>query len=115
MPGDVFLSGRPRGPLVTPGQYQVKLTVDGKSQTVPIEVKLDPRVQISSADLGKQLEFALQIRDLLGRASGAILETRELRTQLEALQIRLAAIRKRKTCSRLPRNCRKKRPSWKMH
>jgi hypothetical protein len=90
VPGDVFLSGRPRGPLVTPGQYQVKLTVNGKSQTVPIEIKLDRRVQVASADLEKQLEFALEIRDLLSRASAAILETRELRTQLEALQLRLA-------------------------
>jgi len=90
VPGDVFLSGRPRGPLVTPGQYQVKLTVDGKSQTVPIEIKLDSRVQVASTDLLKQLEFALKIRDLLGCASATILETRELRRQLEALQLRLA-------------------------
>ncbi|MGB7025208.1 MAG: hypothetical protein WBD73_15540, partial [Candidatus Acidiferrales bacterium] len=91
VPGAVFLSGRPKGPLVTPGQYQVKLTVDGESQTVPIEVKIDPRVQISSMDLEKQLDFALKIRDLLSRASGTILETRELRTQLDALQERLAS------------------------
>lgn len=90
VPGAVFLSGRPKGPLVTPGKYQVKLTVDGKSQAVPIEIKLDPRVDVSSSDLEKQLEFALEIRDLLSHASATILETRELRTQLEALQVRLA-------------------------
>jgi photosystem II stability/assembly factor-like uncharacterized protein len=96
VPSDVFLSGRPRGPLVTPGQYQVKLTVDGKSQTVPIEIMLDPRVQVPLTDLERQLEFALKIRDLLSRASDAILETRELRTQLEALQLRLAGDAKAK-------------------
>jgi photosystem II stability/assembly factor-like uncharacterized protein len=89
VPGDVFLSGRPKGPLVTPGHYQLKLTVDGEPETVPIEINLDPRVQVGSTDLEQQLEFALEIRDLLSRASATILDTRDLRTQLEALQLRL--------------------------
>lgn len=41
----------PEGPLVLPGTYTVRLTVDGKSETGPLIVKMDPRVQISSADL----------------------------------------------------------------
>jgi photosystem II stability/assembly factor-like uncharacterized protein len=41
----------PEGPLVLPGAYTVRLTVDGKSETAPLIVKMDPRVQISSADL----------------------------------------------------------------
>jgi hypothetical protein len=36
-----------QGPVALPGKYQVRLTVDGKSQTVPLEVKLDPRVQVT--------------------------------------------------------------------
>jgi hypothetical protein len=57
---------------------------------------LDPRVQVPLTDLERQLEFALKIRDLISRASDAILETRELRTQLEALQLRLAGDAKAK-------------------
>src|ERR1035441_7648287 len=43
-----------RGPLALPGQYQVRLTVDRKSQTVPFEVRLDPRLDVSQKDLEKQ-------------------------------------------------------------
>ncbi|MGH9825630.1 MAG: WD40/YVTN/BNR-like repeat-containing protein, partial [Blastocatellia bacterium] len=39
----VFSDYQPRGPLVMPGKYQLKLTVAGKTQTVPLELKLDPR------------------------------------------------------------------------
>ncbi|HUK89457.1 MAG TPA: glycoside hydrolase, partial [Blastocatellia bacterium] len=36
----------PEGPAIAPGQYTVKLTVDGKTLTQPLTVKLDPRVTI---------------------------------------------------------------------
>ena len=39
------------GPIVTPGKYTVKLTVDGQSSTQPIEVLRDPKVATSVADI----------------------------------------------------------------
>ncbi len=42
-----------RGPLALPGKYQVRLTVDGKSQTAPFEVSLDSRVQCISGGSAK--------------------------------------------------------------
>ena len=41
----------PQGPLVVPGTYTVRLTVDGKSETAPLTVKMDPRVHMSQAEL----------------------------------------------------------------
>jgi photosystem II stability/assembly factor-like uncharacterized protein len=41
----------PHGPLVVPGTYSVRLTVDGHSETQPLTVKMDPRVRTSTADL----------------------------------------------------------------
>jgi photosystem II stability/assembly factor-like uncharacterized protein len=41
----------PQGPLVLPGTYTVKLTVDGRSESAPLLVKMDPRVHTSMADL----------------------------------------------------------------
>jgi len=38
--------------------YTVKLTVDGKSYTKPLSLKMDPRVQSTASDLTKQ--FAMQ-------------------------------------------------------
>jgi len=34
-----------------PGNYQVRLTANGKTLTAPLEVKIDPRVTVSQADL----------------------------------------------------------------
>ncbi len=44
----------PVGPYVHPGKYKVKLLVDGAVQEQEIEVRLDPRVSISEADLTLQ-------------------------------------------------------------
>jgi photosystem II stability/assembly factor-like uncharacterized protein len=41
----------PQGPLVLPGTYTVRLTVDGRSETAPLIVKMDPRVRTSAVDL----------------------------------------------------------------
>ena len=41
----------PQGPLVLPGTYKVRLTVDGRSETQPLTVKMDPRIHTSPADL----------------------------------------------------------------
>ena len=41
----------PQGPLVLPGTYSVRLTVNGQSETQPLTVKMDPRIPTSSADL----------------------------------------------------------------
>ena len=47
IPASIYSNGRPIGPLVLPGHYQVRLTVAGKSSTAPLEVTLDPRVKTS--------------------------------------------------------------------
>jgi photosystem II stability/assembly factor-like uncharacterized protein len=41
----------PQGPFVLPGVYTVRLTVDGRSETQSVVVKMDPRVHVSTADL----------------------------------------------------------------
>ena len=51
----------PEGPLVSPGTYQVKLTVAGRSYTAPIEVKMDPRVKVAPLALNQQAALNQQI------------------------------------------------------
>ena len=41
----------PQGPLVPPGVYQVQLTVNGKSVTAPVTVRMDPRVKMTAPEL----------------------------------------------------------------
>jgi photosystem II stability/assembly factor-like uncharacterized protein len=82
-------NGGSRGPLALPGKYQVRLTVDGKSQTAPLEVKLDPRVQVSRADLEKQFGLLMQIREQLNRVYAAVNQIEDVRAQTEAMKRRL--------------------------
>ena len=49
----------PQGPFVHPGQYTVRLTVDGVVTEHAITVKLDPRVSISEADLQNQSTYSV--------------------------------------------------------
>ncbi len=78
------------GPLAVPGKYQVRLTADGTSQTVPLEVKLDPRVNVSPADLQKQFDLLLQIRDQISRVYNAVNQIQDVRSQVNGLKKRLA-------------------------
>lgn len=51
----------PLGPQVVPGQYTVKLTVDGQSFAAPLAVRRDPREVTSAASFAAQLQLAQQI------------------------------------------------------
>ena len=88
IPGAFYVGEPPRGPLVVPGTYQVKLTVKGVTQTVPLEVKPDPRLQnsVTAGDMQKQIELALEVRQDIDALHGAVNQIRTLRTNLQTLQ-----------------------------
>src|SRR5438132_2648442 len=66
-PGMILWAGQTQGPKVIPGNYQVKLTVDGQTMTETFEVKADPRLTTTAAACTKQLDLSLKIRDKLTR------------------------------------------------
>jgi hypothetical protein len=78
-----------RGPLAVPGQYQVRLTVEGKSQTAPLELKLDPRVHTDQADLQKQFDLEIAIREQLNRVYEAVNQIEDVREQSVGMKKRL--------------------------
>jgi photosystem II stability/assembly factor-like uncharacterized protein len=78
-----------RGPMAMPGKYQVRLTIDGKSQTVPMELKLDSRVNVSQADLQKEFDLLMQIRDQLSRVYDTVNQVEDVRLQVNGLKKRL--------------------------
>ena len=78
-----------RGPMAMPGTYQVRLTVDGKSQTAPLAVTLDPRVSVSQADLQKQFDLLIQVRDELSRVYDTVNQIQDVRAQMDGLRKRL--------------------------
>ena len=89
VPGSVSWGGRPSGVLVVPGAYQIKLTVAGKASAANAEIRKDPRIAASQADLEKQAEFATRIRNSVNEAHEAVNQLRSVRTQLDALKKRL--------------------------
>jgi hypothetical protein len=80
--------GRPRGPLAAPGTYTAKLTVAGKSYTVPLEVRADPRLKATPADLARQFQLASAIARRTREANDAVNQIRDLREQLHGFRER---------------------------
>ena len=78
-----------RGPRAVPGKYQVRLTVESKSQTAPLEIKLDARLNVSQADLQRQFDLGLQIRDEISRIYDAVNQIQDVRAQVDGLRKRL--------------------------
>jgi photosystem II stability/assembly factor-like uncharacterized protein len=108
VPGAVAWGGRPIGPLAVPGNYQVKLTVAGKSYTAPLRLEGDPRIKVSPDDLQKQLDFSLQIRGRVTEAHDAVNQIRDIHGQLTTLEKRLAGNEKTKATADAAKDLDKK-------
>jgi len=74
------------GPWALPGQYTVRLTVNGKSYDQPLKVTMDPRVKTPAANLAKQLETSMRIADAQAEVAAASGEAGRLRQQVQALR-----------------------------
>jgi photosystem II stability/assembly factor-like uncharacterized protein len=99
IPKAIYDNGKPSGPLVLPGKYQVRLTVGSKSYTEPIEIKMDPRVKTSPDDLRKQFDLLSKLRDSEDEMNKAILGIRDLNNQLQALEKRLGSVKESKAAT----------------
>ncbi len=89
LPGEVLAEIRSRGPIAGPGNYQVRLMAEGKTFTVPLELKMDPRVNVASTDMQKELDLELKIRAVLSDLHDTVREIRHTRTQIHAMRTRL--------------------------
>ncbi|HEY2139250.1 MAG TPA: hypothetical protein VGH00_04160 [Chthoniobacterales bacterium] len=81
--------GSTHGPVALPGAYQVRLTVLGKAYTAPLEIKADLRLKIGPDDLAKQFDLLLKIRDKVTETDDAIIQIRDVRDQVNAVNKRL--------------------------
>jgi photosystem II stability/assembly factor-like uncharacterized protein len=76
------------GPMVQPGTYTLKLTVDGRSYTSQAEVLADPRSPVSADELRQNVDFALQGRGALNQLTDDIDAVRAIRDQATDLKQR---------------------------
>jgi photosystem II stability/assembly factor-like uncharacterized protein len=81
-PGIVLWGASTAGPAAVPGNYQVRLTVDGKAQTQPLTVKKHPLREVSDEDLREQFRMGMQIRDKVSEANDAVIRIREIKEQV---------------------------------
>ncbi len=75
----------PLGPNALPGNYTVRLTVDDKTSTAPLTIKMDPRVKVSASALQKKFEAEKSLASILNDTSIAALQGGSIRIQLEKL------------------------------
>jgi photosystem II stability/assembly factor-like uncharacterized protein/uncharacterized protein (DUF2164 family) len=88
-PGMILWAGMTRGPIAVPGAYQVRLTVDGRTQTQSFEWKKDPRIETTQADFQKQFDLLIKIRDKLTETHEAIIRIRDARRQVDDISARV--------------------------
>jgi len=75
----------PTSPWVMPGEYTVRLTVDGKASTQPLRVVMDPRVKTPAEGLAEQFRLSKQMYDGTVRAYAALDGLRSVREQIKAI------------------------------
>ena len=76
----------PLGPVALPGEYAVRLTVDGVTQTQKFKVKMDPRVVATPADLQAMLVAEQRAAADLAGNYEALQQLRAVRKQLQGLK-----------------------------
>jgi hypothetical protein len=71
------------GPIVTPGKYRARITIDGQAVTKPIDVYKDPSIEASDADLAASTAVQIRIRDDMTASAEMINQIEIARKQIE--------------------------------
>ncbi len=82
-----------QGPIALPGNYQVRVTVDGRSETHPFQITPDPRLHATQAELQQQFDLDMAIRGELRQVQDAIVQVRALDARLASVRAAVAAKR----------------------
>jgi photosystem II stability/assembly factor-like uncharacterized protein len=81
----------PSGPKIVPGTYQVRLTVDAKTQAQALKVVMDPRSPATPDVLARQVQLGRQIFGETIEARRVLAEMGSVQKQLADLQQKLGA------------------------
>ncbi|MBI2833640.1 MAG: glycosyl hydrolase [Acidobacteria bacterium] len=74
---------RASAPVAPPGQYRVQLVADGRTLEQPFEIRKDPRLSASHADLEAQFALWIQLRDKLSETTDTVNRLRAVRQQVD--------------------------------
>ena len=82
-PGMILWGATTNGPTALPGVYQVRMTVDGKTQTQSFGVKKNPLRNTPDADVTEQFTLGIQIRDKISEANNAVIRIRKIKDDVK--------------------------------
>ena len=85
IPGAFYSGLAPRGPLVPPGQYQVKLTLKAESRTALMTVAADPRMPGTDAAIQAKSALALSAWHDIDVLHRAVNEIRQVKSEIARL------------------------------
>jgi photosystem II stability/assembly factor-like uncharacterized protein len=80
--GTYLAGGNLRGPVALPGTYQVRMKAGGRTLTEQLRIVSDPRSQAQVADLQKQFDLLVAIRDKVTALHSTANEIKKIRAQL---------------------------------
>ncbi len=82
--GMIMRGGSPEvGPVAPPGDYRVRLTAGGRTESRTFKVVRDPMlVSASDAELQEQFRFAIEVRDKTSQANEMVIQIRALKRQI---------------------------------
>ena len=90
----IAFGGGPRGPQVLPGTYTVKLTVGDKVSEERVEVRLDPGIKTSVAELQQSQEMQIKLRDMQTNMNLSLRFLDSLKEQLKQAQTTMKTLNK---------------------
>ncbi len=73
-------------PYVAPGTYTARLKVNGATLETPIEVRADPRIELSQSDYEARTSASLELRELLSQTNTMINDVNTFQEQLGDLK-----------------------------
>jgi photosystem II stability/assembly factor-like uncharacterized protein len=85
-----FISASFDGPVAAPGNYTVRLDVDGKQSSAPLTILRDPHTIGTSQQIDAQTALLLQIRDEANQVAAMINRIEWIRRQAQDLETQLS-------------------------
>ena len=86
-PDQIEFFGPPQGPQALPGIYTIKLLVGDKVvQETKAEVRVDPTVSITTAELKSQFDLSMKLRDMLSNLNDGLRLLDSAKQQAEQIE-----------------------------
>ena len=87
IPGAFYAGLPPRGPIVMPGNYLIRLTYEGQTHTAPLTIQADPRLKGSLAGLQQKFALATEVYHDQDKLHRTVNDIRTFKSQVaEALK-----------------------------